>query len=108
MVTAEMATALPVLVIVVWAAVTAVVVAQLRVRCADAARDAALALARGDASSVQRRADEAAGRHVDVFVQDEADDVRVTVRMALRPLGWLGQLSLQESAVVPAEPGHSP
>src|SRR6266567_850350 len=48
MVTAELATALPVLVLLALVAVMIVGLAQARVRCADAAREAARAIARGD------------------------------------------------------------
>lgn len=104
MVTAELAAALPVLVLVLWVAVVAVVVAQAKVRCADAAREAALAAARGDMSRAQALAEFAAGRRVDVTsVRSGQGLTTVRVRMELRPMGWLGAMTVEESAVVADE-----
>lgn len=106
MVTAELAAALPVLVLVLWVAVVAVGVAQSRVRCADAAHEVALAVARGDSSHVQALADLAAGRAVEVVSETSKDGLTaIRVRMSLRPVGWIGPLTVEESAVVADESG---
>jgi hypothetical protein len=70
-VTAEVAAALPALVVVVIAAVWVVSIALAQMRCADAAREAARAAARGDETSVV----------VDVAKAIASDDARVRVRV---------------------------
>jgi hypothetical protein len=85
-VTAETAAALPVLVVVLVAAVWAVGAAAAQLRCTDAAREAARALARGDGIGTSRALAVAvapAGAAVRVSV--EGDLVRVRVS-ALTPL----------------------
>ncbi|MGI8665297.1 MAG: Rv3654c family TadE-like protein, partial [Jatrophihabitans sp.] len=62
MVTAETALVLPVLVLLALVGVAAVGVGQARVRCADAAREAARAIARGNPGATDRLARAAAGR----------------------------------------------
>jgi Flp pilus assembly protein TadG len=108
MVTAEMATALPVLVLLVLAGVLAVGVAQARVRCADAAREAARAIARGDPTAADGLAQAAAGRPVEVSPASDDDTTAVTVRMTLHPVSWLGSFTVAETAVVATEPSGSP
>jgi Flp pilus assembly protein TadG len=54
MVTAEIAVALPVLVLLMMAAMTAVMVVNAQLRCVDAAREAARVLARGDSQALAR------------------------------------------------------
>ena len=54
MVTAEIAVALPVLVLLMMAAMTAVMVVNAQLRCVDAAREAARVLARGDSPALAR------------------------------------------------------
>lgn len=104
MVTAELATVLPVLVLVTWACVLAVLVAQARVRCADAAREAALAIARGDSSRAQSLATEVAGRPVEIVSSRiDEDSARVEVRFVLHPLVWIGSITIAESAVADGE-----
>lgn len=108
MVTAETAIVLPVLVLVVLAAVLAVAVAQARVRCADAAREAARAVARGDGSSAEAMAREVAGPSVEVARSANGLSTRVTVRLRLRPVPWLGSITLSDTAVAVTEPGAPP
>jgi Flp pilus assembly protein TadG len=109
MATAEMATALPVLVLLVLAGVLAVGVAQARVRCADAAREAARAIARGDPAAADGLARVAAGRPVEVSQASGGDDsTAVTVRMTLHPVSWLGSVTVAETAVVATEPSGGP
>jgi len=80
-VTAEIATALPALVVVVIGAVWVVAVGLAQLRCADAAREAARAAARGDAPAVVSSVAEAAapdGATVRVHVEDELVTVEVS------------------------------
>ncbi|HEX8092329.1 TadE family type IV pilus minor pilin [Jatrophihabitans sp.] len=105
MVTAETAMSLPVLVLLTLMGVAAVGVGQARVRCADAAGEAARAVARGDPASAAERARAAAGAPVAVRIGSSASDTKVTVRMVLRPVSWLPMVSITESAVVATEPG---
>jgi Flp pilus assembly protein TadG len=106
MVTAETAMTLPVLVLLTLVGVAAVGVGQARVRCADAAGEAARAIARGDAGTAAARAQAAAGRPVSVLrTGSSASDTRVTVRFALRPISWLPPVTITDTAVVATEPG---
>ncbi|MCW2541609.1 MAG: hypothetical protein JWN95_3334 [Frankiales bacterium] len=105
MATVELAAAIPALVIVVLVCVAAVSVAQLRVRCADAAREAARAVARGDPGAASRLATAAAGRSVRIVTSaPDTETARVTATIRLRPVPWLGAFDLTESAVVATEP----
>ncbi len=83
-VTAEIATALPALVVVVIGAVWVVAVGLAQLRCADAAREAARAAARGDAPAVVSSVAEATapdGATVRVHVEDELVTVEVSTRV---------------------------
>lgn len=104
MVTAETAMVLPVLVLFTLVGVAAVGVGQARVRCADAAREAARSIARGDSDSVDRVAREAAGRPVTISSTTIGSDTVVTVRVELRPVGWLDPITLSETAIAATEP----
>jgi Flp pilus assembly protein TadG len=109
MVTAETAMTLPVLALLTLVGVAAVGVGQAQLRCADAAREAARAVARGDAGAAAARAQAAAGRPVSVLsAGSPASDTVVTVRLALRPVRWLPPVTITETAVVAAEPGGTP
>ena len=109
MVTAETAMTLPVLALLTLVGVAAVGVGQARVRCADAAGEAARAVARGDADTAAARAQAVAGRPVSVLrTGSSASDTRVTVRFALRPVSWLPPVQITETAVVATEPGVIP
>ncbi len=104
MVTAEMATALPVLMILLGVALAAVSVAGQRVRAADAAREAARAAARGDSAAAARLAAQAAPGAA-VVIGRSGDRVVAQVRIAGHPMGnWLPGLSVVERAVAAAEP----
>jgi Flp pilus assembly protein TadG len=106
MVTAELATALPVLMLLAIVGVMAIGVGEARIRCGDAAREAARAVARGDPAAAAGLARAAAGRPVAVASTKTANgDTTVTVRMRLRPVSWLGTITVSESAVVATEPG---
>jgi Flp pilus assembly protein TadG len=104
MVTAELATALPVLVLLALVAVMIVGIAQARVRCADAAREAARAVARGDRGAADRLARAAAGRPIAIQQASGRERTTVTVSLTLHPLRWLGPITVSETAVVATEP----
>jgi Flp pilus assembly protein TadG len=110
MVTAETAVVLPVLVLVLAAAVGALVVVAAQLRCIDAAREAVRAAARGeDPATVAAVASVAApdGARVEVTAPG-ADTVGVTVRAAVAPLSpfpWRFEVSA--TAMARPEPGAS-
>ncbi len=91
--TAEIAVALPALVLVALVLVWVVGVAAAYVRCGDAAREAARALGRGDATTVAVdvvRRIAPAGASVDTATSGSM--VEVTVRAVVRPPGVLGRV----------------
>ena len=93
MATAELAVALPVLMLLVLTAVYAVQVAGTRVRCLDAAREVARAAARGDPSAT-------------AAVRRGNATVTATVTIRLRPLGsGLPAVTVREVVTAHAEPG---
>jgi hypothetical protein len=103
-VTAELAACLPVLVLVLAVALTAVAAVGARVRVQDAAREAARAAARGDCTAARRLALQLApGARVEL--QASGADVVAEVRLAVHPLGGiLPGIVLDERAVAAAEP----
>jgi len=104
MVTAELAAALPVLMILLGVALSAVSVAGQRVRAADAAREAARAAARGDAGTGSRLAMRVAPGAA-VSISRSGDQVVARVRIAVHPMGgWLPALQVVEQAVAATEP----
>lgn len=103
MVTAEMAAALPILVVVSWAALLAISVAQARVTCVDAAREAALAVSVGDAQLAEQRAQAATGgRGVAVTIATVDTQTRVIAHMAFRLPGIPAEVSISETTVASA------
>lgn len=105
MVTAELAAALPALVVLVAAALTAVSALGQRVRAQDAAREVARAVARGDPAAGDRLARQMAPGGV-ATVSRSGSGVVADVRMTIHPLGgWLPAVQLVERAVAAAEPG---
>jgi Flp pilus assembly protein TadG len=109
MVTAELAACLPVLVLILAVALTAVSAVGARVRLQDAAREAARAAARGDDAAARRLAAQAApGSRLTLTA--ESGDVLAVVRAQVHPLGrWLPAFSITERAVAAVEPtGASP
>ena len=105
MVTAELAAALPVLMILVGVALAAVSLAGQRVRTADAAREAARAAARGDSVAAGRLAAQAAPGAT-VTISRSGDRIVAQVRVAVHPMGgWLPALQVVERAVAAVEPG---
>ena len=104
MVTAELAAALPVLMILLGVALSAVSVAGQRVRAADAAREAARAAARDDAGTGSRLAMRIAPGAA-VSISRSGDQVVARVRIAVHPMGgWLPALLVVEQAVAATEP----
>ncbi len=108
MVTAELAAALPVLVLLVFAGVSAVRVVDARVRCLDAAREAVRAAARGDPRAVAlARSVAPAGARISVTGDARTDggQVSATVSVLVHPLGIsAAAVTVRESAVAAAEP----
>lgn len=105
-VTAETALALPVLVVVLAAALGAVRVATAQLRCVDAAREAARAVARGDAPAAARLAasrDAPPGARVAVRVDGSEVSVQVTADVSAGPL--LRSWPVAATAVTDVEPG---
>ena len=106
-VTAELAAAMPVLVVLLLAGVMAVAAAGTKIRCVSAARDAALAAARGENGAA------AAGRMAPdgstVQVSTDGDLARATVSAQVRPFGnLLPGFTVSSSAVAAVEPGGPP
>ena len=103
-VTAELATSLPVVVLLLLAGLTGVDAVVTKLRCVDGAREAARAAARGESG-------EAAGRRASpdgasVSVEIDGGTVRATVRVTAHPLGpHLPGIPIQAQAVAAREPG---
>lgn len=106
--TAELAVVLPVLVLVVVAAMTAVSVVLAQLRCVDAAREAARAAARGEVPAVVRTAAErAAPDGAGVAVATGEQEVRVTVSARAGVAGGLlPAFEVSATAVAFREPEH--
>jgi hypothetical protein len=107
MVTAETAVVLPVLLLVLAAAVAAVTVVGAQLRCIDAAREGARAAARGEPhATVVEVADRAAHGVAVVEVLVAGEEVRVRVTADVRPLGPVPlRLPVTAEAVALLEPG---
>lgn len=88
--TAEVAVALPALVVLVAAGMTAVSVLTAQLRCVDAAREAARAAARGeDAAIVRSLAERSGPDDADVQVTTSGQEVEVTVSAEADSVGGL-------------------
>lgn len=108
MVTAELAAGLPVLVLLLAVAVSAVSVAGARVRVQDAAREAARAAARGD-PGVAARLVQRAAPGATYSVDTSGADVVATVELTVHPLAsWLPAITLHEQALAAVEPRAAP
>lgn len=89
MATVELAAALPVLILLVLVGLSAVRVGDARVRCVDAAREAARAAARGDPRAVALASQAVPGRaRISVLTADGT--VTATVSVHVRSLGTVG------------------
>jgi Flp pilus assembly protein TadG len=107
MATAEMAAALPVLMLVLAVAVSAVDVVGARIRLLDAAREVARAAARGDVAAGRTLAARDAPA-ANVLVRRDGAEVVAVAAQRVHPLAdWLPSVSLREQAVAAAEPGVS-
>lgn len=102
--TAELAAGLPALMLLLFGGLSAVSAVTTKAQCVDAAREAALAAARG-APGVE--AGQRAGPPgADVTVTVDGDVVVATVRAAVRPLGArLPHVTVTATAVAAVEPG---
>ena len=109
MVTAETAVVLPVLLLVLAAAVVAVTVVGAQLRCVDAAREGARAAARGETdATVRRLADRLAPDGAVTGVTGDGQEVRVTVTVHVAPLGPLPMaVTVSGAAVAVREPGSA-
>jgi Flp pilus assembly protein TadG len=101
--TAELAVGLPALMLLLLFGLGAVNAVLARMQCVDAARDAALASARGGdgASEGQRRAP----RGASVSVTLDGERATATVRVTVHPLGrYLPSVTVDGTAVADREP----
>jgi Flp pilus assembly protein TadG len=107
MVTAETAVVLPVLLLVLAAAVAAVTVVGAQVRCVDAAREGARAASRGeDVAAVRALVARAAPDGAEVTVSVGPEDVHVVVSVHVAPLGPVPlDVPVSAEAVASLEPG---
>jgi Flp pilus assembly protein TadG len=107
-VTAELAVCLPVLVLLLAVALSAVTVSAARIRAADGAREAARALARGDRALAARAVGRLVpGARLSTAVAD--GEVTATVQLLVHPLAsWLPSVTVTERAVAAAEPAAEP
>ena len=108
--TAELAAGLPALMLLLLAGLTAVGAVTTKAQCQDAARDAALAAARGgDGHAAGQRSAPAAAV---IAVNTDGEYAHATVRAPVRVLGArLPALTVNAdatAAVEPGEPGSSP
>ncbi|MCW2715979.1 MAG: TadE family protein [Frankiales bacterium] len=107
-VTAETAVLMPVLLVVLAAAIGVLACVAGQLRCVDAARAAARVAARGDdAATVRATAERLAPPGAHVTISATADVVEVRVRAQVSPFGTalqgLGSVDVGGRAVAPAE-----
>jgi Flp pilus assembly protein TadG len=108
MVTAELAACLPVLVLLLAVAVSAMTVTSSRVRAQDAAREAARAAARGDDAAALRLA-RAAAPGVQVQLSRSGGDVTASASVSAHLLvPFLPAVTVTARAVAAAEPADEP
>lgn len=101
--TAELAVAMPVLVLLVLFAMTGVSAVVAQLRCFDAAREVALAEARGERSAEVGRG--AAPAAATISISTEGELIRVVVRVPVHPFGSrLPGFTVEGSAVSAKEP----
>ena len=97
-----MAAALPALALLFFVGIAAVAATITKVRCVDAARDAALAAARGQPNHLTTRDTAPPGAEITVTVN--GDIVTATVRAPAHTLGHLPGLDVTATAVAAREP----
>jgi Flp pilus assembly protein TadG len=109
MVTAELAAGLPVLVLVLAVALSALSVGDARVRVQDAAREAARAAARGDRGQARALAERAVPG-VTVTLTTAGDEVEAVASLRVHLVAsWLPAVTVTERATAAIEPtGASP
>lgn len=104
MVSAELAACLPVLVLLLGVALSAIAVASSHVRAQDAAREAARAVARGDPASAASLVHSAARDSV-LSTSTHGGEVTAVVVTHVHPLGgWLPAITVTERATAAREP----
>ncbi|CAN5335857.1 hypothetical protein BH24ACT9_BH24ACT9_02470 [soil metagenome] len=107
MVTAETAVVLPVLILVLAAALAAVSVVTAQMRCTDAAREGARAAARGESDTAVRQIAASSapdGSTVSVTRDGDTATVQVSASVALLP-GLGPSVTVSDSATAALEPG---
>ncbi|MCL2779951.1 MAG: pilus assembly protein [Actinomycetia bacterium] len=105
MATAELAVAMPVLVMLLLMALVVVGIAGQRVRAQDAAREAARAAARGADGAATRLARQITPHARDISITRSGDELTAQVTVEVHPLtSWLPSITLTESAVAALEP----
>jgi TadE-like protein len=98
--TAELAVGLPALMLLLFAGLTAVTAVTAKGQCVDAAREAALAAARGDPVPARY-----APPGASVQLETDGDEVRARVRAPVRLLGaHLPAITVEGTAVAAREP----
>jgi Flp pilus assembly protein TadG len=108
MVTAELAACLPVLVLLLAVALSAVTVANARVRVQDAAREAARAAARGDLAAGDSLAAQAAPEVSVQIIVTGAQVLAVATLHVHTLASWLPAVTVTEKAVAALEPQVPP
>jgi Flp pilus assembly protein TadG len=99
-----LAVGLPALMLLLFVGLTAVSAVTTKLRCVDAAREAARAAARGEPGSAAGQRSAPGG--AEVVVTRVGETITATVRAPVRPLGRrLPRLSVDASAVAAVEPG---
>jgi Flp pilus assembly protein TadG len=108
MVTAELAAALPVLVLVLAVALSALSVGDAQVRVQDAAREAARAAARGDPGQARALAERAVPG-IAVTFRTAGDEVEAVASVRVQLVAsWLPSVTVTERATAALEPASSP
>ena len=107
MVTAETAVVLPVLLLVLVAAVAALTVVGAQLRCVDAAREGARAASRGEEMAVVTAlVERTAPAGASSAISTGGEEVRVTVSARIAPLGPVPlRITVSAEAVAVREPG---
>lgn len=102
--TAELAAGLPALMLLLFVGLTAVGAVTTKAQCVDAAREAALAVARGEPGVAAGQRTGPPGATVSIFVDGEV--VVATVRASVRALGGhLPSTTVTATATAALEPG---
>jgi hypothetical protein len=104
MVTAELAAALPVLVLVLGAALAVLRVSAMQLHLVDTTREVARAAARGDTAAVSRF--EHSGVGARISLTRDGDEVTARASLMVPVLGsWLGPVTVSAQSTALLEPG---